>query len=64
LQRANKTRTLIKDIRKRQSLFLGHIIWKEQILHTVITGKIYGKRVGDGRTTGEDSGWSGNWLGE
>jgi hypothetical protein len=44
LQRANETRILIKDIRKTQSHFFGHIIWKEQIEHTVIMGKIYGKR--------------------
>jgi hypothetical protein len=34
---------LIKDIRKRQSDFFGHI-WKEQIELTVITGRISGKR--------------------
>jgi hypothetical protein len=42
--RANETRTLIKDIRKRPSHFLGHIIRKEQIEYTVIKGKISGKR--------------------
>jgi hypothetical protein len=43
LQMANETRTLIKDIRKRQSDFFGHIIRKEQIEHIVITGKISGR---------------------
>jgi cAMP phosphodiesterase len=43
LMRANETRNLIIDIRKRQSYFFGHIR-KEQIKHTVITGKISGKR--------------------
>jgi hypothetical protein len=41
---ANETRILIKDIRKRQSDFFGHIIRKEQIEHLVITGKISGRR--------------------
>jgi hypothetical protein len=31
LLRVNETRTLNKDIRKRQSHFFGHIIWKKQI---------------------------------
>jgi hypothetical protein len=31
LRTANETQTLIKDIRKRQSHFLGHIKQKEQI---------------------------------
>jgi hypothetical protein len=44
LHRTNETKTLIKDLRKRKSHFCGHIIRKEQIEHTVITGKIYGKR--------------------
>jgi hypothetical protein len=36
------SRTLIKDIRKRQSDFFGHI-WKEKIEQIVITGKISGR---------------------
>jgi ribosomal 50S subunit-associated protein YjgA (DUF615 family) len=44
LMRANETQTLITDIRKRQLHFFGHIIRKEQIEHTVITGKLSGKR--------------------
>jgi hypothetical protein len=44
LQMANETRTLIRDIRKRLSNFFGHIIRKEQIEHTVITGKISERR--------------------
>ena len=31
LMRANETRTLIKEIRKRQSHFFGHIIQKNQL---------------------------------
>jgi hypothetical protein len=44
LQMANETRTLIKDIRKRQSDFFGHIIRKERIENIVITGKFSGRR--------------------
>jgi hypothetical protein len=58
---ANETRTLIKDIRKRQLNFFGHILRKEQIEHIVITGKISGRR--DWETTGEDFGWSGKLAG-
>jgi hypothetical protein len=42
MMRANEARTFIKDIRKRQWHFFRHI-WKEQIKHTVITGKISGR---------------------
>lgn len=44
LQSENETKTLIKDIRKRQSHLLGHIIRKEHNKHTVITGNISEKR--------------------
>jgi hypothetical protein len=44
LQMANETRTLIKNIRKRQSDFFGHIIRKEKIKLIVITGKVSGRR--------------------
>jgi hypothetical protein len=39
LMRENKTQTLIKDIRKRESHFFGQFIRKEPIVLTVITGK-------------------------
>ena len=44
LQQANVERSLIKDIRSRQSDFFGHITRKDQIEHTVVTGKISGRR--------------------
>jgi hypothetical protein len=44
LRRTNETHILIKDIRKRQSHFFRHIKRKEPIEHTVMTGKISGKR--------------------
>ena len=49
LQMANETRTLIKDIRKRQSDLFGHIIRKEQIENIVITGKFQ-----EGETGGDN----------
>jgi hypothetical protein len=63
LQMANETRTLIKDIRKRQSDFFGHIVRKEQIEHIVITGKISGRR-DRGRQREKNLDGLANWLGE
>jgi hypothetical protein len=62
LQSTNETWTLIKNIRKRQSHFWGHIIWKEQIEHTVITGKMFGKR-DRGRPCEKILDGLANWLG-
>jgi hypothetical protein len=62
LMMANETRTLIKDIRKRQSDFFGHIIRKELIEHTMITGKISGKR-DRGRQREKILDGQANWLG-
>jgi hypothetical protein len=63
LQMANETRTLIKDIRKRQSDFFGHIIRKEKIEQLVITGKISGRR-DRGRQREKIFDGLSNWLGE
>ena len=63
LQMANETRTLINEIRKRQSHFFGHILRKGQIEHTVITGKISGKR-DRGRQREKILDSLANWLGE
>jgi hypothetical protein len=69
LQRANETRTLIKEIWERQSQFLGHrpIIRKEQIeerTHTVITPlRVQFLGRGPGETTGKDCGWFGKLAG-
>jgi ribosomal 50S subunit-associated protein YjgA (DUF615 family) len=60
---ANETRTLIKDIRKRQSDFFGHIIRKEKIEQIVITGKISGWR-DRGRQREKILDGLANWLGE
>jgi hypothetical protein len=61
--RANETRILFKDIRKRQLHFFGQIIWKKQIEHTVKTGKISGKR-GIGRLREKILEGLAVWLGE
>ncbi len=47
-KRARTQRTLITNIRKRQSLFLGHIMRKGQLENLVTTGKLNGKK-GRGR---------------
>jgi hypothetical protein len=57
LQMANETRTLIKDIRKRQSDFFGYIIRKEQIEHSDNGQNFREERQWE--TTGEHFRWSG-----
>ena len=44
LLEANEKRKLVLGIRKRQSLFVGHVLRKQGLEHTVTTGKINGKR--------------------
>ena len=44
LRRIGMQRTLVKEIRKRQLNFLGHILRKEKIEHLCLTGKIEGRR--------------------
>ena len=44
LRRIGMQRTLVKEIRKRQMNFLGHILRKEKIEHLCLTGKIEGRR--------------------
>jgi hypothetical protein len=63
LKMANETRTLIKDIRKKQSDFFGHIIRKEKIEQIVITSKISWRRY---RGRQQETIFDGltNWLGE
>jgi hypothetical protein len=51
LQQANEERSLIKDIRNRQSHFLGHI-QKEQIEHSDNRATFLGRETGgDNRTS-------------
>ncbi|GFO00844.1 RNA-directed DNA polymerase from mobile element jockey [Plakobranchus ocellatus] len=43
LKEANKRRSLVRTIRKRQATFLGHVI-RGKLEHLVTTGKFEGKR--------------------
>ncbi|GFO15676.1 hypothetical protein PoB_004218100 [Plakobranchus ocellatus] len=42
--RANKRRSLVRTIRKRQTTFLGHVMRRRKLKHLVTTGKFEGKR--------------------
>ena len=44
LGKVNERRSLITNIRKRQSMFFGHIMRRGKLEHIVTTGKISGKR--------------------
>ncbi|GFO27491.1 endonuclease-reverse transcriptase [Plakobranchus ocellatus] len=44
LNEANKRRSLVSPIRKRQATFLGHLMRREKLEHLVRTGKFEGKR--------------------
>ena len=44
LEEAETTRLLIKNIRKRQATFFGHVMRREKLEHLVTTGKLDGKR--------------------
>ena len=44
LRRAHTERTLIREVRKRQIHFLGHVLRREGIEHLTLTGKIEGRR--------------------
>ena len=44
LQETNENRKLIREIRRRQSKFFGHIMRSNKLENLVTTGKIEGKR--------------------
>ncbi|GFN88709.1 hypothetical protein PoB_001521500 [Plakobranchus ocellatus] len=44
LNEANKRRSLVRTIRKRQATFLGHVMRRGKLEYLVITGKFEGKR--------------------
>ncbi|GFO35520.1 hypothetical protein PoB_006202500 [Plakobranchus ocellatus] len=44
LNEANKRRSLVRTIRKRQATFLGHVMRREKLEHLVTTGQLEGKR--------------------
>ncbi|GFO47431.1 hypothetical protein PoB_007393600 [Plakobranchus ocellatus] len=41
---ANKRRSLVRTIKKRQATFLGHVMRRGKLEHLVTTGKFEGKR--------------------
>ena len=44
LERAGTARSLLKEARKRQAVFFGHVMRRKELEHLVTTGKIDGKR--------------------
>ncbi|GFO19823.1 eukaryotic translation initiation factor 3 subunit f [Plakobranchus ocellatus] len=44
LNEANKRRSLVRTIRKRQATYLGHVMRRGKLEHLVTTGKFEGKR--------------------
>ena len=44
LERAGTKRSLVKEARKRQAVFFGHVMRRKEFEHLVTTGKIDGKR--------------------
>ncbi|GFO35533.1 RNA-directed DNA polymerase from mobile element jockey [Plakobranchus ocellatus] len=44
LNEANKRRSLVRTIRKRQATFLGHVMRRGKLEHLVTTGKFEGKK--------------------
>ena len=44
LERAGTTRSLVKEARKRQAVFFGHVMRRKELGHLVTTRKIDGKR--------------------
>ena len=44
LEGAGTTRSLVKEERKRQAVFFGHVMRRKELEHLVTTGKIDGKR--------------------
>ncbi|GFO08614.1 endonuclease-reverse transcriptase [Plakobranchus ocellatus] len=43
LNEANKRRSLVRTIRKRQATFLGHVMRGGKLEHLITTGKFEGK---------------------
>ena len=44
LERAGTTRSLVKEARKRQAMFFGHVLRRKELEYLVTTGKIDGRR--------------------
>ncbi|GFO40052.1 hypothetical protein PoB_006655700 [Plakobranchus ocellatus] len=59
---ANKRRSLVRTIRKRQATVLGHVMRREKLEHLVTTGKLEGKR-SRGRQREKITDGLATWLG-
>ncbi|GFO22815.1 LINE-1 retrotransposable element orf2 protein [Plakobranchus ocellatus] len=62
LNEANKRRSLVRTISKRQATFLGHVMRRGKLEHLVTTGKFEGKR-SRGRQTEKIMDGLTTWLG-
>ncbi|GFO37506.1 hypothetical protein PoB_006401100 [Plakobranchus ocellatus] len=62
LKEANKRRSLVRTIRKRQATFLGHVMKRGKLEHLVTIGKFEGKR-SRGRQREEIMDGLATWLG-
>ncbi|GFO47311.1 eukaryotic translation initiation factor 3 subunit f [Plakobranchus ocellatus] len=62
LNEANKRRSLVRTIRKRQATFLGHVMRRGKLEHLVTTGKFEGKR-GRGKQREKIMDGLATWLG-
>ncbi|GFO34573.1 endonuclease-reverse transcriptase [Plakobranchus ocellatus] len=62
LNEANKRRSLVRTIRKRQATFLGHVIRRGKLEHLVTTGNLEGKRSRGGQREKITDGLA-TWLG-
>ncbi|GFO39519.1 retrovirus-related pol polyprotein from type-1 retrotransposable element r2 [Plakobranchus ocellatus] len=59
---ANKRRSLVRTIRKRQATFLGHVMRREKLEHLVTKGQLEGKR-SRGRQMEKITDGLATWLG-
>ncbi|GFO17488.1 hypothetical protein PoB_004399300 [Plakobranchus ocellatus] len=62
LNEANKRKSLVRTIRKRQTTFLGHIMRREKLEYLITTGKLEGKR-SRGRQREKITDGLATWLG-
>ncbi|GFO32759.1 UDP-glucuronosyltransferase 2a1-like [Plakobranchus ocellatus] len=62
LNDANKRRSLVRTIRKRQATFLGHVMRRGKLEHLVTTGKFEGK-ISRGRQRRKKMDGMATWLG-
>jgi hypothetical protein len=53
LKQVNEKRKTIKELRKKQSRFIGHILGKGKLENIVTTGKIKGRKDNRGEETAE-----------